>query len=643
MNLRERCASGFHDPGSNRVLDFLLDQAAEIPCTVDSGVSLFHQPGRNGFVPGKDQITSLHDIPDLVQHQHGDVREVLLCQAVEADHFIHAVQELRTQELTERLERAFTAHVADRTAEADRRGFRVASGIGGHDDDRVLKVHCPPLGIGDMSVVQDLQQDIHHVRMRLLDFVEENDGIGFAADLFGELAGLVVADIAGRRTDNAGDGELLHKLGHIQPDQALRAVEHVGGEPLDQFGLSDAGSPHKDKADRFALDLESDTAAADCRTDRVHRLVLTDDMLLQPGVKAGQALQLVLFDGGSRDFGPELDDASQIIHGQFGSSLGIEHLLLLAEAEFLAAQFRDACIAGFHLLLGIRVVPTGVIRQQCIRFETDVLQFTLHLHPAVDVRVLEIHIRARLVQEVDGLVGEEAVRDIALTHGDGLLAHVIRDLHTVVVLIVMRDAAENRDAVFNGRLIHRHRLEPALQCGVFFNMLAVLGEGRGTDHLDLTAGEGGLEDIRRVHAALGVPGSDDGMHFIDHQDDVSLLSDLLDQALHAAFKLSAELGPGHQGSQVQKKDLFILQLVRHVSHGDALGQALGNRRLADTGFADQAGIVLLPAVQDLDHTFQFLVPADHGVELSGPGTCGQVDAVVVQVFPLSVFSIGRLI
>ena len=174
-------------------------------------------------------------------------------------------------------------------------------------------------------------------------------------------------------------------------------------------------------------------------------------------------------------------------------------------------------------------------------------------------------------------------------------------------------------------------------------MLAVLGESRGTDHLDLAAGEGGLEDIRRIHAALGIPGPDDGMHFIDHQDDVPLLSDLLDQALHPAFELSAELGPGHQGSQVQQKDLFVLQLIRDVSHGDALGQALGDCRLADTGFADQAGIVLLPAVQDLDHTFQFLVPADHGVEFAGPGACGQVDAVVVQIFPLSVFRIGRRI
>ena len=45
--------------------------------------------------------------------------------------------------------------------------------------------------------------------MRLFDLVEEYDGIGLPADLLRQLACLVIPDIAGRRTDELGDGVLL--------------------------------------------------------------------------------------------------------------------------------------------------------------------------------------------------------------------------------------------------------------------------------------------------------------------------------------------------------------------------------------------------------------------------------------------------
>ena len=328
--------------------------------------------------------------------------------------------------------------------------------------------------------------------MSLFNLIKKHNGIGLAADLFRELARLVITDIAGRRTNDARDGEFLHEFGHVQPDQALRAVKHVGGKSLDQLGLSDTGAAHEDKAHRFALDLESDPSAPNRGTDRVHRLVLTDDVLFQACVEPSQTFQLIFFDRGGRNLGPEFDDAGQVIHGQFRSSLCVELLLLLAEAKFLAAQFRNAGVARLRLLLGIGIVPMGIVRQQGVRFEADVLQLALHQHAAVDIRVLQVHIRAGLIQQVNGLVRQEAICDVALTHGDGLLTHLIGDLHAVIILIVMRDAAQDGDAVLDGRFVHRNRLETALQSGVLFDVLAVFGEGRRADHLDLTAGKRGL-------------------------------------------------------------------------------------------------------------------------------------------------------
>ena len=72
-----------------------------------------------------------------------------------------------------------------------------------HDDERVLEIDRAALAVGQAAVVEHLQQHVEHVRMRLLDLVEQHDLIGPAADGFGQRAAFLIADIAGRRADQA--------------------------------------------------------------------------------------------------------------------------------------------------------------------------------------------------------------------------------------------------------------------------------------------------------------------------------------------------------------------------------------------------------------------------------------------------------
>ena len=88
--------------------------------------------------------------------------------------------------------------------------------VRGHDDDGVLEVDRAALAVGEPAVVEDLEQDVEDVVVRLLDLVEEDDAVGPAAHGLGELAALVVADVAGRRADQPRDGVLLHVLGHVE-------------------------------------------------------------------------------------------------------------------------------------------------------------------------------------------------------------------------------------------------------------------------------------------------------------------------------------------------------------------------------------------------------------------------------------------
>jgi len=84
--------------------------------------------------------------------------------------------------------------------------------------------------------------------MRLLDLVEEHDGVGAPSHGLGQLTALVVADVAGRRADQARHGVLLHVLGHIDPHHGVLGVEHELRQGPGELGLSHAGGAEEQEA-----------------------------------------------------------------------------------------------------------------------------------------------------------------------------------------------------------------------------------------------------------------------------------------------------------------------------------------------------------------------------------------------------------
>ena len=66
----------------------------------------------------------------------------------------------------------------------------------------------------------------------------------------------------------------------------------------------------------------------------------------------------------------------------------------------------------------------------------------------------------------------------------------------------------------------------------------------------------------------------------------------------------------------------MLELARHPALDDAECQTLDNGAFAHAGFADEHGVVLLAARENLGETLDLGVAAHHGVEASvGGGTC----------------------
>ena len=71
---------------------------------------------------------------------------------------------------------------------------------------------------------------------------------------------------------------------------------------------------------------------------------------------------------------------------------------------------------------------------------------------------------------------------------------------------------------------------------------------------------------------------------------------------------------------------FGLQHFGNVARNDALREAFDDGRLAHAGFADQHGIVLRAAREDLHHAANFFIAANHRIEFAAARELGEIAA-----------------
>ena len=121
------------------------------------------------------------------------------------------------------------------------------------------------------------------------------------------------------------------------------------------------------------------------------------------------------------------------------------------------------------------------------------------------------------------------------------------------------------------------------------------------------------------------------MYLVDDEYHVALTPYLLDKSLHAALELTSKLRSRNKGGEVKKIDLLVLKLYRHLLRGDPLRKSLRHGGLADARLTDEAGVVLLAAVEYLNDPLQLLLAPYHTVELSFSCPLRQVYAIAVKV------------
>ena len=106
------------------------------------------------------------------------------------------------------------------------------------NDDGLFEIDSAPLAIGQNTIIQNLQQHVEHIWMRLFDFVKQHHLIGAAAHGLGQDPAFVIADIAGGCTDQTRDRMFFHEFGHINAHHGAVIVKQKRCHRFGQFGFA---------------------------------------------------------------------------------------------------------------------------------------------------------------------------------------------------------------------------------------------------------------------------------------------------------------------------------------------------------------------------------------------------------------------
>ncbi|MCY1518282.1 hypothetical protein D9M68_529940 [compost metagenome] len=342
----------------------------------------------------------------------------------------------------------------------------------------------------------------------------------------------------------------LHVLGHVETQQL---DTHGLGQLTGGLRLADTGrTGEQEGADRLVRRFEPRARQLDRRGQRVDRRILAE-------------------------------------HGELEVPLEIAQQLLVGAGDVLRGNPCDLRDDILHL----RHIDT------CRTF----LQW------------LQTLVGARLVDHVDGLVRHVPIIDIACRQLGSRAQRLVAVLDAVMLLEARLQPTQNADGVLHRRLRDIHLLKTPRQRTVFLEDAAELLKGGRTDAADLTGRQHRLEQVGGIHHPAGrCTSANDGVDLVDEQHRMGALAQLVEQRLEAFLEVTAVLGTGQQGTEIQGIDDAIGQQVGDLSIDDALGQTFGDGGLAHPRLADQQRVVLAAPRENLRDPLDFVLAPDQRID-----------------------------
>ena len=245
----------------------------------------------------------------------------------------------------------------------------------------------------------------------------------------------------------------------------------------------------------------------------------------------------------------------------------------------------------------------------------------MNFMPPLNVRHLrrqrglaQFHASAGFVEKIDGLVRQEAIRNIAIRKIHGRFDRFVGVIHHVEFLVPRLHALQNPDGFALAGRADLHGLEAAFERTVLFDRFAVFRGRRRADALDLTARKRRLQDVCGIERTFGRTCADERVQFVDEHDGVRIVDQFFHDRLQPLFKLAAILRSGNDQRKIQNQNALVRQEGRNFAVDDALRKSFDNGGLSDAGIADQNRIVLGPAAEDLNDAIDFRIAADQRIE-----------------------------
>ena len=211
--------------------------------------------------------------------------------------------------------------------------------------------------------------------------------------------------------------------------------------------------------------------------------------------------------------------------------------------------------------------------------------------------MIHLHRRTRLVYQVDGLVGQEAVVHILVAGIDGKVESLFVVAHAMKLLVLMAQLAQNMFGFLRGGLWYVYLLEPTHKSLGTRKMAIVFLVGCRTDETNAARLQIGLEHVRGIHRALAYCAcAHQGMNLVDIDDvRIALFENAVHNLLDAVLEIATILGTGQQRADVELVNSAALQSLGHVALFYHTGQSPYQCSLTHTRFAHVQRVILVLA------------------------------------------------
>ena len=154
---------------------------------------------------------------------------------------------------------------------------------------------------------------------------------------------------------------------------------------------------------------------------------------------------------------------------------------------------------------------------------------------------LDLQTAGRFIDKIDSFIWKEPVADVAMRKHGRRDERRVLNAHAVMHFVAFLQSAQDRDRIFHARFFHHERLKTPFQRGVFLDVFAILVDRGRADRAQLAARQLRLQQVGSVHRSLRRARADDGVQFVDEQNDLALrIGHFFQERFQPVFELAAK-------------------------------------------------------------------------------------------------------